>query len=182
MASSMSIAVNLVLVSCIVLSLALQRFLVAWGFTILLVIFIPYVGFVIAFFLIFGTLLYLSCRKIEPIKREVNAQRTAECPACGKLLTLSATVCKYCGQKLACNRPDQYSGEVCVTFFEKPEGMCLGEYQELVLRRYGSRRTASGYEFSGVEYFSFGDLAQAIRNSCKRQLSEHNCTDSAGTE
>lgn len=182
MVSSISIAVKLVLVFCIVLSLALRRLLVAWGLAIILLALIPYVGLVIAFFLSFATLLYLSVRKIEPIKKGGNQPRAEECPACGKRLSLSATVCKFCGHKLASNRRSRYLGEANSSFYEKPDGMCLGEYQELVLQRYGARRTASGYEFSGVEYSSFSDLSEAIRSSCSKQLSEYNCTNSAGME
>lgn len=83
-----------------------------------------------------------------------------KCPHCAELIKKEAHKCKHCGSGV----------EVWVEvvpplphFFERPDGMSIGEYQELFVQKYDARRIANGFHWRGTDYHSFGELTAAVQ-------------------
>ncbi len=103
-------------------------------------------------------------------KRSVNTDQsesfqnssTRACPFCAELIKIEAIKCKHCGSDVP---PLVVETPALGSFFEKPDGMSIGEYQEHIIERYKVARQANGYKWRDRSYYSFQDLISAIKSA-----------------
>jgi hypothetical protein len=82
------------------------------------------------------------------------------CPFCAEPIKRQAIKCKHCGSDV----PVEEAVEAPISaFFERPDGMSIGEYHEEVFSRYEVSRNGSAYLWRGQAYSSFADLISEIK-------------------
>jgi hypothetical protein len=108
-----------------------------------------------------GVLLFLfggkhSSNSPEPSTSQSDEMRA--CPFCAEPIKKEAIKCKHCGSEVKAE-PEVLLG----AFFEKPEDMSIGEYQEKFIERYKIAKWANGYIWRGENFISFAEVAYRIK-------------------
>ena len=90
------------------------------------------------------------------------------CPFCAELIKNEAIKCKHCAsevQAVVTEAPQEKALALPRAFFEKPDGMSLGEYYEKFMEHYAVERVSNGYMWRAERYGVMQDLVNAVRAS-----------------
>lgn len=112
--------------------------------------------------LIISVLLFVFGKRSAKVAETEAGPGTRACPFCAELIKVEAIKCKHCGSDIP-----QDIAEIppIGDFFEKPDGMSIGEYQEKISERYGVARLANGYQWREQSFCSFQELISAIKTA-----------------
>jgi hypothetical protein len=108
--------------------------------------------------------LVLVMKKIEPPVVQPKAPTDERpCPFCAEAIKKAAIKCRHCGSEVPAIIEEIAGKEL---FFERPNGMPMGEYYEVLSAKYDITQSGSGYAWKGMQYPNMTAAIAAIQQAC----------------
>jgi hypothetical protein len=84
------------------------------------------------------------------------------CPFCAELVKNQAIKCRHCGSDIP-QIAETQTARAVGNFFEKPDGMSMGEYRDELLKRYNVKAESDGYSYGGKRLNSLSELIDTLK-------------------
>lgn len=109
-------------------------------------------------------ILVLVMKKTEPpIAQPAVPTDERTCPFCAETIKKAATKCRHCGSDIPATIEEIARKD---PFFERPNGMPMAEYHEVLIAKYDITRSGSGYAWKGTHYSNMTAAIAAIQQDC----------------
>lgn len=109
-------------------------------------------------------ILVLVMRKIEPpVAQPKISTDERPCPFCAETIKKAAIKCRHCGSDVPAVIEEIARRE---QFFERPDGMPIAEYHEVLAAKYEITRSGAGYVWKGTHYPNMTTTIAAIQKDC----------------